>query len=343
LRRIAPTLKEDGRGTPRTRFTTQIVEACDLAGYTVLPIAVTRYALQILFHNEVRDNTSSLKLAELVRGSTGGYQLREAYVPPLLRMGGSRHLCALMQNLLALVTGRQQHLTSTRRQRSASMVDFKPEDFRRFMFLQHLNTMFGEMSMLAEEPDLHPLHAYRILRALVGGMCSFDAELGPTMLPAYDHGSPGQGFERAVEMARILLQRLVAERHTAIPLQQRQGGYYTAHLRDPALFRQKFYLGVTTTQTQNLRELPKLIKVAAEPQIVQVVQSASSGLAVRTVQYPPGALPIRPDTVFFELEQQGQLWQAVMTTGTLCFYHPDATTPDALTFALYAIDGDSVQ
>ena len=124
-------------------------------------------------------------------------------------------------------------------------------------------------------------------------------------------------------MALSLLDRLIAERFVEIPLQRHDGGYHIGQLRDPALFRFTFFLAVSGTYTlAQLREHIPRTKIASARQIGAIVNSAVNGARLAFEQYPPGALPVKPDVVFFRVETVGDFWNDMVATATFAIYEP---------------------
>jgi type VI secretion system protein ImpJ len=162
-------------------------------------------------------------------------------------------------------------------------------------------------------------------------------------VPRYDHLDLGATFEPMFAMAITMLERLIAERFVEIPLERHDGGFHTGALRDAAVFRHAFFLAVSGGYTAaQLREhVPRLTKIASGRQIGALVNSAVNGARLTYEAYPPGALPVKPDVVFFRLETAGEFWTDVVGTGSIAIYQPfDA---NALRLALYAVDPETLQ
>jgi type VI secretion system protein ImpJ len=174
-------------------------------------------------------------------------------------------------------------------------------------------------------------------------LCTFDPEANPLAIPRYDHLDAGATFEPMFAMALSLLERLIAERFVEIPLERREGGYHFGELRDAAIFRHAFFLAVSGTYTaaQFREHVPRLTKIASARQIGAIVNSAVNGARLVFDAYPPGALPVKPDVVFFRLETAGDFWTDMVSTGTIAIYEP--LDPSAVRLALYAVDPETLQ
>ncbi len=302
-----------------------------------------RLNLKILIGDERRDRFDAIRIAQIVRSSSGALVLRDTFVPPSLCIGASSFLVSGFHRVVTAMAAKQQALSASRRQRSATVIEFQAADAARFWLLHTLNQKLPTLSEVAQKPTTHPDEAYRELAELLGMLCTFDAEANPLAIPHYDHLDAGSTFEPMFAMALNLLDRLIAERFVEIPLERREGGYHLGELRDPALFRYVFFLAFSGSYTPaQLREhVPRLTKIASTRQIGSLVNSAVNGARLAYEAYPPGALPVKPDVVFFRLETAGDFWTDMVSTGTVAIYEPlDA---NAVRVALYAVDPDTLQ
>jgi type VI secretion system protein ImpJ len=303
-----------------------------------------RHNLQLLLGEERRDHHDALRIAQLVRAPSGALVVRDTFVPPSLRVSASPFLASGFHRVLSAMTAKQQALSASRRQRSATALEFHGNDAVRFWLLHTLNQKLPVIAQIAQDPSCHPDEAHRELAELLGALCTFDVEANPLSVPRYDHLDAGPVFEHMFAMALALLERLIAERFVQIPLEPQSGGYYLGHLRDPSILRHAFFLGVSGGYTPaQLREhVPRLTKIASTRQIGSIVNSAVNGAMLAFEQYPPGALPLKADVVFFRLETGSDFWTDMVSSGTIAVYQPfDANS--GVQLALYAVDPSTLQ
>jgi type VI secretion system protein ImpJ len=97
----------------------------------------------------------------------------------------------------------------------------------------------------------------------------------------------------------------------------------------------------TYTLAQLREHIPRLTKIASARQIGAIVNSAVNGARLAFEQYPPGALPVKPDVVFFRVETVGDFWNDMVATGSVAIYEP--MDPNAVRLNLYAVDPDTLQ
>jgi type VI secretion system protein ImpJ len=324
------------------RYTTRVSAVADPAEGEPIHMALWRCNLRISFGAEPREGVHAIQVAELGRTGAGALELREAFVPAALRVGASRYLVSGLRQVLAAMTAKQQALAASRRQRSASMVEFQAADAARFWLLHTLNTHLPSIADVASRPETHPARAHEKLAALVGALCTFDAAASPTDIPLYDHRAPGPVFERLFAMALALLERLIAERYVQIPLTAHQGDIFAGELSDPALYRHAFFFAVSGgphTVRQVHEHVPRLAKVAAAGRIMSLVNTATHGAILEPIATPPASLPVRRDVAFFRVHPGSEWWTEIVAQGTIALHLP---VPGA-SVALYAVDPQTLQ
>jgi predicted component of type VI protein secretion system len=80
-----------------------------------------------------------------------------------------------MHRVLSAMVAKQQALAASRRQRSATVIEFQAADAARFWLLHTLNQKLPVFAEIAQNPTVHPDEAYRALAELIGALCTFDA------------------------------------------------------------------------------------------------------------------------------------------------------------------------
>ncbi len=301
-----------------------------------------RHNLRLLFGDERRDRFDVLRIAQLVRSASGAMVLRDEFVPPVLQLGASEALTAGFRRVLRAMQAKQQSLASSRRQRSASMVEFQAGDAAKFWLLHSLNGTLPAVAEIVDKPATAPREAYGVLAALIGQLCTFDAQGDPMAIPRFHHMDLTDVFEPMFATALDLLARVITERYVQIPLEPREG-VLVGELRDPSIFQHAFYLAASGSypEAQVRDQLPKLAKIAALRQIAALMHSHVNGARITLEHRPPGALPIKPGVVFFRLETAGEFWMQMLASGTIAIHAP--FDPNAMKLTLYAVDSSTLQ
>ncbi|MCL2778320.1 MAG: type VI secretion system baseplate subunit TssK [Polyangiaceae bacterium] len=294
--------------------------------------------LRILFGDEPVDRFEVIRIAQLVRAASGSVVLSETFVPPVLQIGASLFLQEGFRRLLRVMIAKQQGLASSRRQRSAAVIEFHAADAAKFWLLHTLNGLLPLVAEVVDKPSTPPREAYAVLAQLIGQLCTFDAQGDPMNVPRFKFLEIGPVFEPMFNLALALLDRVIAERYVEIPLEQQDNGLRVGKLRDSAIYQFAFFLAVSGKypEAQVRDQVPKLTKIASLPQIGRILNSAVNGAHIALEHRPPTALPVKPGVVFFRLETTGDFWVHMVTTGTIAIQSP--FDPNAMQLALYAVD-----
>ena len=124
-----------------------------------LAIAFAHRNAVVLFGTEPRDDFDTIKIAEIVRDSTGALLVNEAYIPPALRIDASSFIMGGVRRLLALMVAKQRQLAGDRRQRDGASIEFNAADVTRFLQLSTVNTAIPILTYAAsnEIPEIKSL------------------------------------------------------------------------------------------------------------------------------------------------------------------------------------------
>ena len=302
-------------------------------------VAWVRRNVSFLLGEERRDAVVSVRVAQLVRNTSGQIVFRDSYVPPILKVGASSFIMAGMRRVLAAMTAKQRSLAQSRRQRSAAAIDFQASDAAKFWLLNCLNSFIPPFSHLVDSGTAQAEDAYLVLGQLIGQLCTFAVDGDPTAIPKFNYLELGDVFEPMFARAIALLNAVIAERYVQIPLQLREDGKYLGKIEDRDVRDQySFFLAVTGSlpETQIREQLPRLAKIASWGQISPVLNSAVNGVRIEVEYHPPSALPIKPGMSFFRVQQTAGYWPDVQRTGTIAIYHPlEGASVNCLLYAVH--------
>ena len=339
------TVDLDGRATVPLRYVREHSSVVDTnTGTSELSVPHGRPNLQILFGDERRDGFDAIRIAQLARATTGAALLKEAFIPPSLRVRASGYLLGRFRTLLGALTAKQRSLAESRRQRTAAAVDFQASDAAKFWLLHALNVSIPPIAHIVDQGTSHPEAAYLNLAQLIGQLCTFAVDGDPSTTPKFNYLEMGEMFTIMFDRAHQLLDTVIAERYIEIPLTRRPDGMHLGEIKDGNLLRSaKFFLAASGSAPEaQLRDrLPKLAKIASWSQIGSILNSAVNGVRIELEYTPPGALPIRPGVVFFQLQRTPDYWNDLAGTGSIAIYHP--IDPQTIRLQLYAVDPSNLR
>ncbi len=319
----------DDVGAARFRIANRPVHDLTIAK-TEQIIAFGRPNLTIIYGTEPRDDYETVKIAEVVRDSTGSFALSRNYIPPALTVTASPVLMAWLQDLLSVLLTKQRAVSETRRQIDAAAVEFTGQDITRFLLLNGLNTYIPHVRHIVESRTTSPLGCFLTLIELGGALTTFSSEVDPSTFPRFNHTDLRATFEELFAMLNKMLGATVRELCITVPLEARQDGMWIGQLKDDRLPRcTRFVLAVEAegAQQEVANKLPKLSKIASWKQINQIVRSATPGVPLTVTHRPPSEVPVRPKQVYFMLETTSEFWRQIATERTVAIYLPPPFDP----------------
>lgn len=330
-------------GTSTGRYVQEKSEVADFnAGGRNVLFDWGRPEVRIVLGEEPREGLVSIQIAEVLHSKAGAFQLRDTFVPPVLRVGASEFLMASMRRIASALSARGRSIAETRRRRTEAHVEFDGADAAKMMLLALFNRQVPLFSHFAETPETHPQHVYLALAQLAGELCTFVADADPSNLPRYNYLNLGDTFEPLVARALALINTTVAERYVQIPLKRREDGMYLGRIEDASLRNHVFFIGAhgTLSDAEIHSQLPKLSKIASWNAIGNLLNQAVNGARIELEYRPSSALPVRPGVSFFRIQGTPEYWPDIQSSGTIAIYHP--LPLEAMELSLFAVDPEKL-
>jgi len=313
----------DGAGGRPLRYRMELARVPDeTAEGNEREVPVARKMFKTLFAGESLDDTSSVKIAELVRTPAGAFALDEAYVPPSLTVSASARLMMIQRRLLELLAAKSNGLSGQRRHVS----DFGVSDVANFWLLHTVNSAIPILAHFATASDRHPEQLYTVLVRLAGELTTFALQTDVRDLPRYAHDKLGETFGELESKIMFLLETVIPTRYVMIPLERTPELLHVGRVQDDRLFKTaQFYLGANAQVSGNrlIDEIPAKAKISAPDQINDLIGRAVSGVTLTHEPVPPGAIPVKTGFKYFHLGAQGRGWDAIARARGLAIYLPD--------------------
>lgn len=299
--------------------------ADEVSGSGERPVAVGVKTLRVLFEGEPLNDYAALKVAEVQRGAGGKFVLNEEFAPPCLWLSASAALQGVVRRVLDLLSSKSDELARGRRQRSQGLVEFTMSEAANFWFLHTVNAAIPVLMHYHAHPDAHPEPVFLALARVAGQLMTFAPEGHPKDLPLYAHDDPGGCFAAMEARIRGLLGTVIPTRCTPIPLERPRESLFTGRLLDERLLEgAQFYLAVMADVPEEkiAREVPLKGKVSSTDRVDQLIAAALRGIVLRHMPTPPAEIPVQPGRTYFQIDRQGEHWEAVRKSRTIAFYLP---------------------
>ncbi len=287
-----------------------------------LEIPIGRKNFKILFSGESLDDSTWIKVAEVLRTPAGSFALEDSYVPPITSVAASARLLAILHRLLELLSARSNTLTQQRRHVS----DFGTSDIANFWLLHTVNSSIPALSHFFKSPDRHPEQLYAVLAQLAGELSTFVLQVDPRDLPAYDHTDLGQTFGELEKKIVFLLESVIPIKYVLIPLEKTAELLYLGRIQDDRLFKgARFYLGANAQVPAGrlIEDIPVKAKISSPEQINSLIGRAVRGVELTHEPVPPSAIPVKTGFKYFHLSAQGRWWDSITVAKALALYLPD--------------------
>lgn len=300
-------------------------------------LTVLHANVRLLAEEENRDGHACVAVARIVRNASGSWDVDGGFVPPLVDISGSPYLAMQARRLLDILQVKSQALAASHRERVKSVVEYGTSDIASFWLLHTVNRTFPLLRHCAATPT-HPEALYRLLAQFCGELLTFSSELTLADIPVYDHAHPTAVFDRLDSLIRELLETVVSNRYTVIPLANTKPSFFVGRLDSERLVENvDYYLSIAGERptTEVLEMAPLKLKAGSPDDVEKILNSALPGVRLVHASQTPAALPVRVGNHYFILEPQGQIFERMKKARSICIYVPQALLD--LKLELYAV------
>jgi type VI secretion system protein ImpJ len=301
-------------------------------------IAFAHSNLRLMFDDELRDGYSSIKIAELLRTTTGQFAFNENYIPPALNVEASAWLANMLRQVVEILIAKSSSLADQRRQRTISLADFTTSEIAIFWLLNTVNSSIPGLAHLLRTRLVHPERLYTNLVELCGRLMTFSTDRHPKDIVRYQHNDLYATFSQLAAELRTLLETVIPTRCVQIPLESTRASVYVGRIEDERLLTDaEFFLGVNAkvSESQLIERAPRVIKLASRDVIDAVIGSGLPGVTLTHASPPPSPIPTRIGFHYFGLHKDGVFWNAVRDSRSVAVYVPDDLPEEKI--ELYAI------
>jgi type VI secretion system protein ImpJ len=289
------------------------------------PVTYLRKTLRLVSELDALESFDSVALVRLRRVATGGFEIEPSFTPPSLSIGGApglhTQLARLMEKLLAKVNALYGH----QREPSKHVVEIRGGDVSSFWLLHTASAGYASLAHYLNHRELHPERLFAELLGLAGALMTYSRSYKLEDLPSYVHQDPGPAFARLDQIIRNLLDTVISSKYFSIALRNERTSYHLGALDSGKINAQTaLYLAVAADMPalQLVDVVPLRLKVGAPEDVDKFVLSAMPGVKLVHAPQVPAAIPIRPDTYYFVLENKGALYENMLKAQAISIYIP---------------------
>ena len=310
-----------------TRYVQQEQDTHDLFTRAApAPVSYLTKTVRLVSELDPLESFDSFPLVRLRRVATGGFEVDPSFTPPSLTIEGApglhTQLARLMEKLLAKVHALHGRL----REPNGNVVEIRAGDMSSFWLLHTASTGYAGLTQYLNHPELHPERLFAELLALAGGLMSYSRGVGLEDLPAYEHADPGPAFTRIDDIIRTLLDTVISSKYFAIALRQDRPSFHLGALDSGRInARTTLYLAVSADMPalQMVDIVPLRFKAGSPEDVDKFVLSAMPGVKLVHAPQVPAAIPIRPGTLYFVLENKGTLYDNMLKAQAISIFVPN--------------------
>jgi type VI secretion system protein ImpJ len=299
--------------------------------------------IRILTENELTPELQALPLARVTRDHRGKFVYDEEFVPASLRISASDTLMYLLEQLLEVIGEKSATITRGSQRPDRFEPGVSALDIANYWFLHSLHSALPPLRHLIHTRHTHPADCFLELSRLAGGLCTFAVDSDPRNLPEYDHSNPGPPFRALSAHIRRHLEIVVPSNTILLNFSPTGSYIHQAPVTDErCLHHARWVLGVRSSigESEQLRLVPRLIKVCSARFVPELVKRALPGMTLTHLQVPPTAIRAMPDMQYFSVDTSGGCWEHILQTGTVGIYIPgEIADPE---FTLTAIVGTAL-
>lgn len=282
-------------------------------------------SIRLVSELEPRNSYVSFPVVRLQRISTGGFELDPTFVAPSLSVRSSPLLFVQLRKLLDALQAKVNALYGHHREPSKNVVEFRSGDMSSFWLLHTASSAFASLSHYLHQPNLHPERLYEQLLGLSGALMTYSKNYNLTDLPPYHHQDPGPGFAKLHVIIRDLLDTVISSKYFAITLSEIKPSYHLGMLNSGKITSEtNFYIAVSANMPalELVDIVPLRFKIGAPDDVEKFVLSAMPGVKLVHAPQIPAALPVRPDTYYFSVENKGPMYERMLQAQSISIYVP---------------------
>lgn len=332
------TVRPDDAAGQLARYTYADEKVVDSAGSeTALePIEVGQPRLRLALAEQAADEFVRIGVVRIFeRRPDNSLVVDRSYIPPVTSCAASPVLTGFLREVQGLLGQRGHALAARLGQPGAGGI----AEMADFIFLLTVNRHQPVIDHLAALAQLHPERCFTQLLELNGELATLSRqERRPAVMPAYQHDALEACFAPLIREIRLALATVLEQNAVQIELQDHRQGRYVGLIPDRSLLRQAGFVLAVNAQipSETLRSrFPTQAKLGPVERIREIVNLQLPGIGLRALPVAPRQIPYHAGFSYFELDQTGDLWKQLDSSGGLGIYVTGEYP--ALELALWAI------
>ncbi|MES2150238.1 MAG: type VI secretion system baseplate subunit TssK [Pseudomonadota bacterium] len=312
------------------RYTSADGETPDLfSDASAVELVYLKKTVCLLSEFDSRDAYVSFPVVRLRRLPTSGFEIDPNFIPPAVTIRAAAGLLGRLQVLMGKMASKIDTLYGMHRETNNTTFEVHSGDISSFWMLNTLSTASASLVNCVRTGKQHPEVLYEKLMALAGGLMTFSNKYAIKDLPKYLHEDPGPAFLALDAIVQDLVDIVISSRFFPMPLKmdEKRTSHFSTRL-DPSKVDAKteLYLAINADMAalELVASVPGRFKVASPDHIENIISSSLSGVPLMHMAQVPSAIPVRPNTYYFSIENRGPLYESILKTMAIVVYAPGA-------------------
>lgn len=280
------------------------------------PVQVGKLKTRLMRWGDERSGYTCLGTVRVVEArSDKNIVIDEQFIPANMNCVAIPKLQGFLKELHGLLSTRSEAIAG----RVSAAGQGGVAEIADFLLLQMVNRYQVLYEHLSRVVGLHPEDFYRCGIQLAGELATFfRAEKRPVEFPPYRHEDLHATFMPLMEELRQLLGKVYEPRAVRIPLKGPKYGTYAAKRPDLNLLKNAVFVLAARAEmpTENLRtDFPRQTIIGPVEEIRQYVGSLTPGIPIHPLAVAPRQIPYHAGYTYFELDQHGDVWRKMESSG----------------------------
>ncbi|HDG9772003.1 type VI secretion system baseplate subunit TssK [Raoultella planticola] len=268
------------------------------------------------------------------------------FIPPSLTISHSEVLKRIINDIYSNLCSCASKLEECKHTELNSVSFRKQGNIIRLLMLCIFNRTLPLLESWQQEKNVHPWDFFNLLCQLAGELSSFDKTASTTTagnrqhcFVKYNHYDLFTCFSSIKCYLSNLLPKLSLDESVSVPLQRISSGIFSGNIIiDNVVGNESVYLMLRSNTISHENKLlihTPDIKVASVDDINTLIQHALPGIPMKLIEFAPGGLPERVDTIWLKIDTTHNIWENIQERKNIAFYWVAA--PDDLYIELVIV------
>jgi type VI secretion system protein ImpJ len=306
-----------------TRLKLAEIEVRDNSGLTDAQalLEVAGVQARLMLEGENREAYACIPTARIVEcRADRQVVLDDQFIPTVTRSATAPRLAGFLRELNGLLHQRGEALggraAATGRGASAEIADY--------LMLQAVNRYEPVAAHLQASGHVHPEDLYLFAAALAGELATYTlSNKRPQPLDPYQHDDLRATFDPLMNAVRRVLSAVLEQTAVPIPLEEKRFGIRVGVVGDRSLFGTAVFVlaAKANLPAETLRaSFVRQAKVGPVERIAELVNHQLPGIVLKPMPSPPRQVPYHAGFQYFELDQNGDLFRQLPTSGAIALH-----------------------